>query len=95
MGKRLDEERQERLQPKRIDFAIAELRGAGYDIIYNDGTEIRFEYKGNVIKVWPYSGWFSGKGIKDGRGIYNLLNQIGSGPKKNHINNSEDFHGFM
>jgi len=26
--------------------------------------------------VWPYTGWFSGKGVKDGRGIKKLLKQI-------------------
>ena len=95
MGKMLDEERQERLQPKRVEFCVAELESAGWLVTYNDGVEIRFEYNGRTIKMWPYSGWFSGRGIKDGRGIYNLLRQIGRNIQSQHISNSEEFKGFM
>lgn len=39
-------------------------------------SELHFEWKGNTIKLFPYSGWHTGKGIKDGRGIDNLLKQL-------------------
>ena len=32
------------------------------------------------VKFFPYSGWHTGKSIKDGRGIENLLKQL----KKQH-----------
>ena len=37
---------------------------------------LEFKYKGNTIKFYPYSGWHSGKGIKDGRGFQNLIKQL-------------------
>jgi hypothetical protein len=33
-------------------------------------------YKENEITYFPYSGWASGKGITDGRGLANLIKQI-------------------
>lgn len=37
---------------------------------------IEFEYKGHSIKYFPYSGWATGKTIKDGRGLNNLIKQL-------------------
>ncbi len=37
---------------------------------------IEFEYKGHSIKYFPYSEWATGKTIKDGRGLMNLINQL-------------------
>lgn len=37
---------------------------------------IEFEYKGHIVKYFPYSGWATGKTIKDGRGLMNLINQL-------------------
>lgn len=63
-------------QPKRLEFAYEELNKRGFEIHYHSDTTLKFMYKGNEISVFPYSGWFSGKGIKDGRGIHNLLKQL-------------------
>lgn len=73
---RLDKEREQILQPERIDFAKQKLTEKGFEIHFEVKTELRFNYKGNEIKFYPYSGWFSGKGINDGRGIKNLLKQL-------------------
>lgn len=73
---RLDQLREETETPKRFDYAKEKLGELGFEVEYEDTTELRIEYKGNTIKLWPYSGWFSGKGIKDGRGIDNLLSQL-------------------
>lgn len=41
------------------------------------GTKsIRFRFRESVCFYWPYSGWASGKTIRDGRGLKNLLKQI-------------------
>ncbi len=72
---RLNEERQKELEPKRIAYAKAQLEKLGYEVTESD-TELRFIYKENVIKFFPYSGWHSGKGITDGRGLDRLLKQI-------------------
>ena len=59
-----------------MKFAKDQLQSLGYEITYEDKTRLEFIYKGNTIKIFPYSGWHSGKGIKDGRGINELLKQI-------------------
>ena len=76
MSNRLDQVREEEETPKRARYARGKLEELGIDIDYDDGLEIRFKFKGNTIKLWPYSGWFSGKGLKDGRGIEKLLGQM-------------------
>lgn len=73
---RLDKEREERLQPKRMATAKQIIIGMGYEITYEDKTRLEFIHKGDVVKYFPYSGWASGKSIKDGRGLDNLLNQL-------------------
>lgn len=72
---RLNQQRQKELEPKRIEFAKKELEKLGYVVTQFD-KEIEFNYKGNVIKFFPYSGWYSGKGIGHGRGIKQLIKQL-------------------
>ncbi len=72
---RLNKERQQELEPQRIEFAKNEIEKLGYDVIVYE-KNITFLYKDNLITFFPYSGWASGKGIKSGRGLQNLLNQI-------------------
>lgn len=73
---RLNVERQKKLEPKRIDFAINELSKLGYEVKIETNTMISFLFKGNIIHYYPYSGWHTGKGINDGRGWKKLYNQI-------------------
>lgn len=73
---RLNKEREARLQPKRIKNAIEEIKRRGLELISQDTTKVKFRYKGDVITFFPYSGWHTGKGIKDGRGFKNLFNQL-------------------
>ena len=64
-------------EPGRQEYVIRVLSEKGYKpIIDTQNKCVRFEYRGNMITVWPYTGWFSGKGVKDGRGIKKLLKQI-------------------
>lgn len=76
MGNRLDKERQKVLEPLRVETAILAIRVKGYDPVKVGDNEIRFEFNGNVIRFYPYTGWATGKGIKDARGLKNLLKQI-------------------
>lgn len=76
MSNRLDQEREKELQPKRMQWAIDDLTDMGYEVEVWGETELRFQYKGNIIRYWPYSGWVSGKGITAGRGLNNLLKQL-------------------
>lgn len=73
---RLNIERQERLEPGRIASTRKVIEKLGYEITYADSMRLEFPYKGQTVKFWPYSGWHTGKSIKDGRGFNNLLKQI-------------------
>lgn len=76
MSNRLDKDREERLQPTRMEKAITEIENLGFKITYQDKVKINFWFKGSAVHFFPYSGWASGKHIKDGRGLENLLKQI-------------------
>lgn len=73
---RLDKQRQDELEPKRMEFAKSEITKKGYEVTELGKTELRFEFKGKTVYFFPYSGWASGSTIKNGRGLNKLLNQI-------------------
>lgn len=73
---RLDTERQKELEPQRMEYAIEILSKLGYTLWHKDNTKIKFDLKGETVTFFPYSGWHTGKSIKDGRGFQNLLNQL-------------------
>lgn len=74
--KRLNQERQEKLEPSRIEYAKNAIQKLGYDITFESSTSINFEHLGSTVVFFPYSGWHSGKSITDGRGLKKLLDQI-------------------
>ena len=61
------------LQDQRMDEAIHLLDMAEIDYDVIDNTKVIVD---GSINFFPFSGWFSGKKIKDGRGIENLINQL-------------------
>lgn len=73
---RLNVELQNELEPKRMEFAKKELAKLGIVITFESKTELNFLFNGKTIYFFPYSGWHSGSGIKSGRGIKKLLNQL-------------------
>lgn len=73
---RLNEERQQELEPKRMEYAFEQINKAGYEILESDATSLKFKFKGHTVTLFPYSGWHTGKSIQDGRGLQKLLNQI-------------------
>lgn len=73
---RLNQERQKELEPKRMREAINKISELGFEVEIETESELSFEFKGSTIKYFAYSGWHSGKTIKDGRGLKNLLNQL-------------------
>jgi len=73
---RLNSDRQAKLEPERTEEAINALKELGFDVAVVNKTEINFNYKGSLIKYFPYSQWASGKTIVDGRGLNNLLKQL-------------------
>jgi len=72
---RLDIDKQNKLEPKRIEHAAHKLISLGYDV-KQTGVVLQFQHNGETIRFYPYSGWHTGKGIKDGRGLKNLINQL-------------------
>jgi len=75
MSNRIDQEREKELQPKRMEYAVKKLNELGV-ATQSDNTRIAFQHKGEWVFFFPYSGWHSGKTIKDGRGLEHLLKQI-------------------
>jgi len=73
---RLDIDRQNLLQPKRKEYCKKKITELGYDIMFETDAEMHFEFKDSRIVFYFYTGWHTGKTIKDGRGIENLLKQI-------------------
>lgn len=75
-GRRLDQDRQRRLEPKRVAFAVDQLRRLGIEPESVSDTTVRFVWRGSPVVLFPYSGWHSGRTIRDGRGLDNLLRQL-------------------
>ena len=76
MSNRSDQEREALLQPKRMEVAKSEIQKLGFVITYENETRIDFTFNGSNINYYPYSGWATGKSIKDGRGLQKLLRQL-------------------
>jgi hypothetical protein len=73
---RLDIERQRKLEPTRTASTKAKLEKLGYQVKQFGRTRLEFDFKGAIIRFFPYSGWFTGKTVTDGRGFDNLLKQL-------------------
>ena len=73
---RLNTERQKRLEPERIEYAVRKIQELGYEITHRDDLMVQFTHKGQPVTFFPYSGWATGKTIQDGRGLKKLLKQL-------------------
>lgn len=73
---RLDTERQWRLEPERMKYALGKIVELGFEVSYQDNVKFCFEFKGCKVTLFPYSGWHTGRTINDGRGLENLLKQL-------------------
>lgn len=78
MSRRANQDRERALQPQRMKSCLGSLEKLGLSPRQVDDTEIQFELWGNLCRLWPYSGWWSCKGIGSGRGFENLLRAIES-----------------
>jgi hypothetical protein len=81
MSNRLNKERKQELQPRRMEVAVAAVTNIGYKVTFQDETKIMFIHNDHEVTFYPYSGWASGKSIKDGRGLENLLKQLSKNNK--------------
>ena len=75
---RLDIERQHRLEPRRMDYCERTLTNMGFDVVRVNSTELNFMHRGSLVRLWPYSGWHTGKTVRDGRGFAHLREQLTS-----------------
>ena len=67
----------EKKESVRWDYALKALEEKGYTVEQDpEGRCLQFQHNGNTVTVWPYTGWFAGKSVQDGRGIKNLLKQL-------------------
>lgn len=62
-----------KIEPTRVDYAIKQLQDAGHTVTKIDEQSLKVNGK---ITLWPYTGWFSGKGVGSGRGIHTLLKKL-------------------
>ncbi len=76
MSSRLDQEREARLQPIRLENCKKRLESLGFVVGQADDTKLMFDYKDSPVTFFPYSGWHTGKTINDGRGFWHLLDQL-------------------
>lgn len=61
----------------RLVYATNRITELGYTCRWIEQSKyLQFEFKGSTVMFFPYTGWFSGKTVKDGRGLNNLLKQI-------------------
>jgi hypothetical protein len=73
---RIDKERQQRLEPERMQTAFKEIKKLNLIVTKETETSIEFMFNGSKVTLFPYSGWHTGKTINDGRGWVKLYNQI-------------------
>ena len=71
------DERRVRLEAKRSETALNVLRSMGFSPEYDSSEKVvTFVHGGNTIRYFPFTGWATGKGIRDGRGFVNLVRQL-------------------
>lgn len=78
--KEYNTEQKNKIEPNRFKYATEKLEAIGAKVTpKNDGSRSMIvEYKNVKVTFFPYTGWATGKGIQDGRGIHPLLKQLES-----------------
>lgn len=70
-------ERRDRIEPRRVAFVEKQLSSIGYRTKYDSFDRcLIFKHKGNVCKIYPFTGWWTGKGIGSDRGVKKLLRKL-------------------
>lgn len=76
------EERRKTLESNRVQYATDLLMEAMYAVGWNASEKAIYIYKRNdrknhIAKLYPYTGWWSGKDIGSGRGVHKLIKKLG------------------
>ncbi len=68
-------ERRTEKEDSRVEYAKQRLSKLGYETRFDEGNRcLLFALKsGSIARIWPYTGWWSGKGIGSDRGIKKLI----------------------
>lgn len=75
-------ERRKSLEPNRVQYGIDLLIEAMYVVVWDGRERAVYIYKRNdrknhIAKLYPYKGWWTGKGIGSGRGVHKLIKKLG------------------
>lgn len=76
------EERRKAFEPSRVQYATDLLIEAMYAIGWNANEKAIYIYhnngrKNHIAKLYPYTGWWSGRGLGSGRGVHKLIKKLG------------------
>lgn len=63
------------IEPNRFEYAIDKLMEAGHRVGKNP-EDSRSIIVNKYVRFWPFTGWYSGKGIGSGRGIHELIKKL-------------------
>ena len=67
-------------EPSRFEYATDTLMNAGHRVGL-DPKDGKVLVVNGYIKLWPYTGWFAGKGIGSGRGVHTLVKKLAESKK--------------
>lgn len=84
MGKRITpQEVINNITNDRLNFAIKLFKenGISHSEYDQQAKSIKVDHNGQTVTFYPYTGWFTGKSVVDGRGVKNLIKQIVDIPK--------------
>jgi hypothetical protein len=65
-----------KIESERIKYSAKQIENSGFEIWDITDKKIEFFFKGSLITFYPFTGWYTGKTINDGRGFKNLIKQI-------------------
>jgi hypothetical protein len=60
----------------RLYYAKKRLKDLNIEIVFESDNRIDFMHNGKTCSIYPYTGFFTGPTIKDGRGVEKLIEQL-------------------
>lgn len=64
------------LETNRMRYAVEQLKLAGYEPQNSGPGRLTITHNSGPVHFFPYTGWATGRGITDGRGLRKLLRQL-------------------
>lgn len=64
-----------KVEPERFNYAVKKIHDAGFlaDRVLDDDKKLKVN---GYIDFFPFTGWWSGKGIGSGRGVNELIEKL-------------------